>query len=112
MNWFFSLSFHLDVLIVNRFHHFDRLRNFDVRIGVNKNNLQNPTCFDRVRTVGQGQALILQCYPPIPGRYVSVQMFGQGTLTLCEVAVYSRVGECLENNENECLPQIAAIPAR
>lgn len=85
-------------MIVNRFNYFDRLRNFDVRVGVSTNNLQNPTCFDRVRTVGQGQALKLQCDPPIPGRYVSVQMFGQGILTLCEVAVYSRVGEWLESN--------------
>ena len=79
---------------MNRFNNWKRLSNFDVRVGVNKNNLQNPTCFDRVRTVGQGQAIRLQCDPPIPGRYVSVQMFQQGYLTLCEVAVYSRVGSC------------------
>ncbi len=89
------LSFFLpDVMIVNRHNYFDRLKNFDVRVGVNKDNLQNPTCHDRVRTVGQGQALRVQCDPPIPGRYVSVQMFGEGILTMCEVTVYSRVGKC------------------
>lgn len=81
-----------DVMIVNRYNHFERLKNFDVRVGVNKDNLQNPTCHDRVRTVGQGEALRVQCDPPIPGRYVSVQMFGEGILTMCEVTVYSRVG--------------------
>ncbi|XP_015763294.1 PREDICTED: neurogenic locus notch homolog protein 1-like [Acropora digitifera] len=81
-----------DVTIINRFDHYERLKNFDVRIGVNTNNLLNPTCSDRVTSVGQGAALQLQCDPPIPGRYVSVQMFGQGILSMCEVMVYSRVG--------------------
>ncbi|XP_022792667.1 uncharacterized protein LOC111331759 [Stylophora pistillata] len=81
-----------DVLIVNRYNNFERLKNFDVRIGIIRNNLKNPSCGDRVRTVGQGQGLRVQCDPPIPGRYVSVQMFGEGILTMCEVAVYSRVG--------------------
>ena len=57
------------------------------------NNLLNPTCSDRVTSVGQGAALQLQCDPPIPGRYVSVQMFGEGILSMCEVMVYSRVGK-------------------
>ena len=87
-------------MIVNRHNNFERLTNFDVRIGMSKNNLQNPTCHDRVRTVGQGQALRVQCDPPIPGQYVSVQMFGQGILTLCEVTVYSRVGELVEKYTN------------
>ena len=82
-----------DVLIVNRYENHKRLTNFEVRVGINTDNLQNPTCHDRVGTVGQGQFLIVQCDPPIPGRYVSVQMFGEGILSLCEVSVYSRVGE-------------------
>ncbi|KAL9979348.1 hypothetical protein ACROYT_G016999 [Oculina patagonica] len=87
-----------DVLIVNRYEYHERLTNFEVRIGVNTDNLQNPTCHDRVGTVGQGQFLTVQCDPPIPGRYVSVQMFGEGILTLCEVFVYSRVGEFVYQN--------------
>ncbi|XP_068704515.1 uncharacterized protein [Montipora foliosa] len=81
-----------DVTVINRFDYYERLKNFDVRIGVNTDNLQNPTCSDRVTSVGQGAALQLSCDPPIPGRYVSVQMFGKGILTMCEVMVYSRVG--------------------
>lgn len=99
-------------MIVNRHNNFERLTNFDVRIGMNKNNLQNPTCHDRVRTVGQGQALRVQCDPPIPGRYVSVQMFGQGILTLCEVTVYSRVGELVENYKNGTSFQNVSILSR
>ena len=95
--YFCYLSFCPDVMIVNRHDYFERLKNFDVRVGVNKDNLQNPTCHDRVRTVGQGQALRVQCAPPIPGRYVSVQMFGEGILTMCEVTVYSRVGKWHKN---------------
>ena len=82
-----------DVQIINRFDYYERLKNFEVRIGVNTDNLQNPTCSDRVTSVGQGAALSLSCDPPIPGRYVSVQMFGEGILTMCEVMVYSRVGK-------------------
>ncbi|CAH3028156.1 unnamed protein product [Porites evermanni] len=81
-----------DVQIINRFNHYERLKNFEVRVGVNEDNLQNPTCSDRVTSVGQGAALTLSCDPPIPGRYVSVQMFGEGILSMCEVMVYSRVG--------------------
>ena len=82
-------------MVLNRFEYSERLTNFDVRVGVSKNNLENPSCGDRLRTAGQGQTVRVQCDPPIPGRYVSVQLFGEGILTLCEVAVYSRVGECL-----------------
>ena len=91
------LSCLADVQIVNRYKHYERLNNFEVRVGENKNNLQNPTCSDRVRSVGQGALVTLQCAPPIPGRYVSVQMFGEGILSMCDVMVYSRVGEWQRN---------------
>ncbi|XP_048580608.1 uncharacterized protein LOC5507741 isoform X2 [Nematostella vectensis] len=79
-----------DVLIVNRYNNFERLKNFDVRVGIHQDQSLNPTCNDRVRTVGQGQALRVQCNPPIPGRHIAIQMIGKGILTLCEVSVYSR----------------------
>ncbi|KAK3707600.1 hypothetical protein QZH41_017862 [Actinostola sp. cb2023] len=80
-----------DVLIVNRYDKFERLKNFEVKVGVHSNQALNPTCNDRIVVVGQGQALRVQCNPPIPGRYVAVQMYGRGILTMCEVAVYSRL---------------------
>ena len=82
-----------DVLLVNQHNNYERLTNVEVRVGKDTNQLNNPTCYDRMRTVGQSQAVILQCVPPIPGRYVAVQMFGDGILTLCEVSVYSRIGK-------------------
>ena len=87
------LFFFADVQLINRYENYERLKNFEVRIGVDTNNYLNPTCSDRVTSVGQGALLTLSCDPPIPGRYVSVQMFGEGILSLCEVLVYSRVGK-------------------
>lgn len=88
-----TFSLCTDVMIVNRHGSYQRLKNFDVKVGISKNNKENPTCHDRVRYVDQAQALRVQCDPPIPGRYVSVQMYQYEYLTLCEVAVYSRVGK-------------------
>ena len=88
-----TLSFS-DVTILNRAQHGDRLKNFDVRIGNDKHNYQsNPTCHDRVGQARDNEAVRVQCKPPLPGRYVRVQMFGRGILTMCEVLVYSRLGE-------------------
>ena len=82
--------------IVNRANHGDRLKNFDVRIGMDRDDYRNnPTCFDRVSSVPPNQAWPIQCIPPVPGRYVRVQMFGTGILTMCEVLVYSRLGKLL-----------------
>ena len=61
--------------IINRYKHYERLKNFEVRVGANKNNLQNPTCSDRVRSVGQGAPVTLQCAPPIPGRCVGADVW-------------------------------------
>ena len=38
---------------------------------------------------------MVHCQPPLPGRYVRVQMFGKGILTLCEVLVFTRMGKLL-----------------
>ncbi|CAB3978528.1 sushi, von Willebrand factor type A, EGF and pentraxin domain-containing 1-like [Paramuricea clavata] len=92
-----------DVTILNRAQYGDRLKNFDVRIGSDSSNYQNnPTCHDRVGQARDNEAVRVQCKPPLPGRYVRVQMFGRGMLTMCEVLVYSRLGgysdQCLLNN--------------
>ena len=89
------IGFHfLDVIILNRARDGNRLRNFDVRIGNHKQNYQNnPTCYDRVTEVPNNEAARLQCLPPLPGRYVRVQMFGKGILTMCEVLVYASLGK-------------------
>ena len=53
---------------------------------------RNPVCHDRVRHAGDGEAVRLQCDPPIPGRFVGIQMYGKGILSMCEVVVASRLG--------------------
>ncbi len=87
-------SIFLDVTILNRAKNGDRLNNFDVRIGNDKHDYRNnPTCHDRVGKARDNEAVRVQCKPPLPGRYVRVQMFSRGILTMCEVLVYSRLGE-------------------
>ena len=82
-----------DVTIINRGEHGDRLKNIQVHIGNEESNHRlNPVCHDRVRYASDGEAVRLQCNPPIPGRYVAVQMYGKGILTMCEVIVASRIG--------------------
>lgn len=53
---------------------------------------RNPVCHDRVRQAHDGEAVRLQCDPPIPGQFVGIQMFGKGVLSVCEVIVASRLG--------------------
>ena len=79
--------------IINRADHGERLKNIQVHVGNNKNIRLNPVCHDRVRQADDGEAVRLQCNPPIPGTYVGVQMYGKGILTMCEVIVASRVGK-------------------
>ena len=88
--------FFSDVTILNRATKGERLSNIEVRIGNDKNNYNNnPTCHDRVGTATSNEAVRVQCKPPLPGRYARVQMFGTGILSMCEVLVYSRLGEVL-----------------
>ena len=89
-----NVSLFIDITVINRGEYGDRFKNVEVRVG----NLlgqfgKNPICHDRVKQAQNGEAVRLQCNPPIPGRYVSVQMIGQGILTVCEVIVNSRVGK-------------------
>ena len=50
-------------------------------------------CGDRVRQLAAGEVWTQECKPPIAGRHVSVSMVGKGYLTLCEVAVFARLGK-------------------
>jgi len=82
-----------DVTVINRGdRHGERLKNFMVHIGNNMNVRRNPVCHDIVRQAQEGEAVRLTCDPPIPGKYVGVQIYGKGILTMCEVIVASRFG--------------------
>ena len=84
----------VDVTIINRAEYGDRFKNIQVHVGrTTQNHKNHPVCHDRVKQAFDGEAVRLQCNPPIPGRYVSVQMYGKGILSMCEVIVNSRLGE-------------------
>ncbi|XP_078594524.1 uncharacterized protein LOC144872335 [Branchiostoma floridae x Branchiostoma japonicum] len=61
-----------------------------VRVGPNENFNHNNQCGQTyTATPTAGQTIVVHCDPPMPGRYVSVQIMGQRrTLTVCEVEVY------------------------
>ena len=69
------------------------LSNFEIRVGILTDHKQNPMCGDRVRQLAAGEVWTQECKPPIAGRHVSVSMVGKGYLTICEVAVFSRLGK-------------------
>ena len=82
-----------DVTVVNRGDRGEYLTNFQVHVGSRLVVRQNPVCHDIVRFAGEAEAIRLQCNPPIPGQYVGLQMYGTGTLSVCEVIVASRLGK-------------------
>ena len=81
-----------DVTILNRGDHGERLKNIQVHVGNSIIVRKNPVCHDRVRQAQDGEAVRLQCDPPIPGQFVGVQMYEKGILSMCEVIVASRLG--------------------
>ncbi|XP_035689154.1 macrophage mannose receptor 1-like [Branchiostoma floridae] len=74
----------------------ERLKNFMVRVGPNEDFAQNDQCGEMYTgTPEDGQTIVVYCSPPIPGRYVSVQLMGrEDNLSLCEVEVYAETGTC------------------
>lgn len=78
--------------IVNRGEHGERFKNIQVHVGPNHVVRNNPVCHDRVSQAHDGEAVRLTCDPPIPGRFVGLQMYGKGILSMCEVIVASRLG--------------------
>ena len=99
--------------MINRGEHGDRFKNIQVHIGrYEGNHKRNPVCHDRISSAADGEAVRLQCNPPIPGRYVAVQMYGRGILTVCEVIVNSRIGKnsYIESNSiPRCVVEVVKI---
>ncbi|XP_078579504.1 fucolectin-5-like [Branchiostoma floridae x Branchiostoma japonicum] len=73
----------------------ERLKNFMVRVGPNEDFAQNDQCGEMyTETPKDGQTIVVYCSPPIPGRYVSIQLMGRrDELSLCEVEVYAETGQ-------------------
>ncbi|XP_035658319.1 uncharacterized protein LOC118403649 [Branchiostoma floridae] len=82
------------VIVVNRADCCgERLQNFAVRVGLSDTGLENDQCGETYTdTPTDGQAIVVDCYPPMLGRYVSIQLVERtDALTLCEVEVYGAV---------------------
>ncbi|XP_031555380.1 uncharacterized protein LOC116292243, partial [Actinia tenebrosa] len=79
----------------------DALKNFEIRVGILQEFQKNPMCGERVAATHLGELWTSTCDPAIPGRYVSVQAFGETYLTLCEVAVFAR-----KDNQGKCSTEL------
>ena len=100
------MNFVADITIINRGEYGDRFKNIQVHVGnYESNHRSNPVCHDRVKQAFDGEAVRLQCNPPIPGRYVAVQMYGKGILSVCEVIVNSRLGNAFRFLNPVLLPE-------
>uniref|UniRef100_A0A7M5WWB1 Hemicentin-1 n=2 Tax=Clytia hemisphaerica TaxID=252671 RepID=A0A7M5WWB1_9CNID len=81
-----------DITIMNRGEHGERFNNVQVHVGQYLDIKSNPVCHERIVSSKDGEVIRLSCDPPIPGRFLSVQMYGKGILSMCEVVVASRLG--------------------
>ncbi|XP_078614388.1 uncharacterized protein LOC144883667 [Branchiostoma floridae x Branchiostoma japonicum] len=101
----------------------ERLKNFMVRVGPNEDFAQNDQCGEMYTgTPEDGQTIVVYCSPPIPGRYVSVQLMGrEDNLSLCEVEVYAETGSesreyislgCWADTSDRAIPMLEGTDAR
>ncbi|XP_032231154.2 uncharacterized protein LOC116614356 [Nematostella vectensis] len=79
----------------------EALSNFEIRVGMSAEFKTNPMCGARVISTHVGELWTSQCTPPLPGQYVSVQMYGNVYLSLCEVAVFAR-----KDNHGKCSDEL------
>nr|ACF05191.1 bryohealin precursor [Bryopsis plumosa] len=66
----------------------DRLHNFEIRIGSENNSNLNAACISG-QSLGKGETKSFSC--PMVGRHVNIKIFDVEYLTLCEVKVYAMV---------------------
>ncbi|XP_078661338.1 uncharacterized protein LOC144905509 [Branchiostoma floridae x Branchiostoma belcheri] len=69
----------------------ERLKDFMIRVGHNKDISKNEQCGDTYTDIPEDGAILdIQCTTPMSGRWVSVQLSGRRDyLSLCEVQVFS-----------------------
>eukprot|EP00798_Chlamydomonas_sp_ICE-L_P004587 gene4587-14772_t len=80
----------------------DRLHTIEVRVGNSAYPHENSLCYANAGVLRDGLNYI-KCGGPVAGRYFSVQIMGEGNLTLCEVEVYQACEGIQESPK--CLPQ-------
>jgi len=73
------------------------LQDLEIRVGNSSTDLQrNPLCAWYPGTLDEGTTKAFTCARPLIGQYVAIQLVGvEGSLSLCEVEVFSNDGELL-----------------
>jgi len=77
--------------IINRPERFNRLKKFEVRIGDSQDHSKNPLCYERKtapRLRNEGSMLAIHCQKVMSGKYISIQIKGEGILNICEVYAF------------------------
>lgn len=77
------------------------LQDLEIRVGNSSTDLQrNPLCAWNPGTVDEGTTKSFSCARPLIGQYVAIQLVGvEGSLSLCEVEVFSNDGNYAHINQ-------------
>jgi hypothetical protein len=72
------------------------LQDLEIRVGNSSTDLQrNPLCAWYPGTLDEGTTKEFTCARPLIGQFVAIQLVGvEGSLSLCEVEVFSNDGKC------------------
>lgn len=66
------------------------LQDLEIRVGNSSTDLQrNPLCAWYPGTLDEGTTKEFLCARPLVGQYVAIQLVGEGSLSLCEVEIFS-----------------------
>jgi hypothetical protein len=74
------------------------LQDLEIRVGNSSTDLQrNPLCAWYPGTLDEGTTKEFTCARPLIGQFVAIQLVGvEGSLSLCEVEVFSNDGKYFE----------------
>ncbi|ODM90554.1 CUB and sushi domain-containing protein 1 [Orchesella cincta] len=76
----------------------------EIRVGNNPVGLKNPLCAWQPGANLHAEEKYLECARPLSGRYVSIQIIGEGALKMCEVQVFAIDGV----PKARCAPELKA----
>lgn len=80
------------------------LQDLEIRVGNSSADLQrNPLCAWYPGQLEEGTTKSFSCARPLIGQYVAIQLVGvEGSLSLCEVEVFSNEGKSARINFDDC----------
>ncbi len=99
--WMLDMQREVDVAMVrisNRVYYYNRLSNFEIRIGMNPHDLsQNGLCFNMSDVAPRGETVNFLCLNAIRGRYLSIQLYppyaNGAKVQFCEVQVIPELSD-------------------